>query len=35
MQLPPPTRGSVRLDGTELTALAGEELRRTAAADCR
>jgi peptide/nickel transport system ATP-binding protein len=29
LQLPPPTRGSVRLDGVELTALKGEELRRT------
>ena len=28
MQLPRPTRGSVRLDGTELTALAGAELRK-------
>ena len=27
MQLPPPTRGSVRLDGTELTSLTGERLR--------
>jgi peptide/nickel transport system ATP-binding protein len=29
MQLPPPTGGSVRFRGTELTALRGEELRRT------
>ncbi|GGS49726.1 ABC transporter ATP-binding protein [Planobispora rosea] len=29
MQLPPPLRGSVRLDGVELTALRGEALRRT------
>jgi peptide/nickel transport system ATP-binding protein len=29
MQLPRPTRGSVRLGTTELTSLAGEELRRT------
>ncbi|MDH2428993.1 ABC transporter ATP-binding protein [Sphaerisporangium sp. TRM90804] len=29
MQLPPPRAGSVRLDGVELTALRGEELRRT------
>jgi peptide/nickel transport system ATP-binding protein len=29
MQLPPPTRGSVRLGGTDLTALKGEALRRT------
>lgn len=29
MQLPPPTRGSVQLAGTELTRLRGEELRRT------
>jgi len=29
MQLPRPTRGSVRLDGTDLVALKGEELRRT------
>ncbi len=29
MQLPRPTRGSVRLDGTDLAALKGEELRRT------
>ena len=28
MQLPRPTRGSVRLDGTELTALKGAELRQ-------
>jgi peptide/nickel transport system ATP-binding protein len=28
MQLPPPTRGSVRLDGVELTELRGEALRR-------
>ncbi len=28
IQLPPPTAGSVKLDGTELTALRGEELRR-------
>jgi peptide/nickel transport system ATP-binding protein len=28
MQLPAPTRGSVRLDGTELTELSGESLRR-------
>ncbi len=28
MQLPAPTRGSVRLDGTELTELSGEALRR-------
>jgi peptide/nickel transport system ATP-binding protein len=28
MQLPPPTRGSVRLDGEELTELRGEALRR-------
>ncbi len=28
MQLPAPTRGSVRLDGTELTALSGSDLRR-------
>ncbi|MFZ4517575.1 MAG: ABC transporter ATP-binding protein [Microthrixaceae bacterium] len=27
MQLPPPTRGSVRLDGVELTELSGEKLR--------
>jgi peptide/nickel transport system ATP-binding protein len=27
MQLPPPTRGSVRLDGEELTQLQGEQLR--------
>lgn len=29
MQLPPPTRGSVRLDDEELTVLKGEALRRT------
>ncbi|HEV7763181.1 MAG TPA: oligopeptide/dipeptide ABC transporter ATP-binding protein [Acidimicrobiales bacterium] len=29
MQLPEPTQGSVRFRGTELTALRGEELRRT------
>ena len=29
MQLPRPTRGAVRLDGTDLASLAGEELRRT------
>ncbi|WBB99944.1 ABC transporter ATP-binding protein [Solwaraspora sp. WMMA2080] len=29
LQLPPPTSGSVRFDGTELTALHGERLRRT------
>ena len=29
MQLPRPTRGSVRLGGTDLAALKGEELRRT------
>jgi peptide/nickel transport system ATP-binding protein len=29
MQLPRPTRGSVRLGTTELTALSGEDLRRT------
>ncbi|GGV06371.1 ABC transporter ATP-binding protein [Actinomadura cremea] len=29
MQLPPPTSGSVRLSGLELTALHGERLRRT------
>ena len=29
MQLPPPTRGSVTLDGTDLTALKGEALRAT------
>jgi peptide/nickel transport system ATP-binding protein len=29
MQLPPPTSGSVRLRNRELTALGGEELRRT------
>jgi peptide/nickel transport system ATP-binding protein len=29
MQLPPPTRGSVRLGDTELTSLRGEALRRT------
>jgi peptide/nickel transport system ATP-binding protein len=29
MQLPPPTSGSVNFDGHEMTALAGEELRRT------
>lgn len=29
MQLPPPTRGSVQLEGVELTTLRGEELRRT------
>ncbi|WP_219414335.1 ABC transporter ATP-binding protein [Pseudonocardia nigra] len=29
MQLPRPTAGSVRLDGTELTALRGDRLRRT------
>ncbi len=29
MQLPPPTKGSVVLDGQELTKLKGEELRRT------
>jgi peptide/nickel transport system ATP-binding protein len=29
MQLPRPTRGSVRLDGTDLASLSGEELRRT------
>jgi peptide/nickel transport system ATP-binding protein len=28
IQLPPPTSGSVKLDGVELTALAGEALRR-------
>jgi peptide/nickel transport system ATP-binding protein len=28
MQLPRPTRGSVRLDGTELTSLAGADLRK-------
>ncbi len=28
MQLPPPTRGSVRLDGVELTELRGDALRR-------
>ena len=28
MQLPPPTRGSVRLDGVELTELRGEALRK-------
>ena len=28
MQLPPPTSGQVLLDGTDLTGLAGEELRR-------
>jgi peptide/nickel transport system ATP-binding protein len=29
LQLPPPTKGSVRFAGTELTALRGERLRRT------
>ncbi|WP_326553217.1 ABC transporter ATP-binding protein [Micromonospora sp. NBC_01813] len=29
LQLPPPTSGSVRFDGTELTSLSGERLRRT------
>ena len=29
MQLPPPTRGQVRLGGTDLTSLKGEALRRT------
>ncbi|MSO79951.1 MAG: ATP-binding cassette domain-containing protein [Acidimicrobiia bacterium] len=29
IQLPPPTSGSVKLDGTELTKLHGEALRRT------
>ncbi|MFN8051304.1 MAG: oligopeptide/dipeptide ABC transporter ATP-binding protein [Acidimicrobiales bacterium] len=29
MQLPAPTSGTVRFDGTELTSLKGEELRRT------
>lgn len=29
MQLPPPTRGSVQLDGRELTSLRGETLRQT------
>lgn len=29
MQLPPPTRGSVRMGDTELTSLRGEALRRT------
>jgi peptide/nickel transport system ATP-binding protein len=29
MQLPRPTRGSVRLDGTDLATLSGEDLRRT------
>jgi peptide/nickel transport system ATP-binding protein len=29
MQLPPPTSGSVRFDGEEMTALSGTELRRT------
>jgi peptide/nickel transport system ATP-binding protein len=29
MQLPPPTRGSVTFQGIELTALRGEQLRRT------
>jgi peptide/nickel transport system ATP-binding protein len=29
MQLPRPTRGSVRLDGTDLVTLSGEELRRS------
>ena len=29
MQLPPPKGGSVRFEGAEMTALAGEELRRT------
>lgn len=29
MQLPAPTRGSVQLDGTELTSLRGESLRQT------
>lgn len=29
MQLPAPTHGSVKLDGVDLTALSGEELRRT------
>jgi peptide/nickel transport system ATP-binding protein len=29
MQLPPPTSGSVVLDGTDLTGLEGEQLRRT------
>jgi peptide/nickel transport system ATP-binding protein len=29
MQLPPPTSGSVRFDGEEITALSGTELRRT------
>jgi len=29
MQLPPPTNGSVVLDGVDLTSITGEELRRT------